>query len=299
MTAYTMLELMTLELEDPKKISFPDTFKLQCLNNAQNTVARMLHPKYLTELEVSKADFAVTGGVTDFINAQYLGYNVLGAANGVIRVSDATTDIVMTNIGIKNVKNNENLWLTGTVRNPLYYIFQNKIYTLPATGIGTIDVFYIRMPAPLYATYTAATGSTTAITTTTTGISTVAADYYNGGYIYNKTKFVYYYIYDSSYTPSTATLNIHTTQAGDAPATGNTFYILGKGFETLNLSTVTCELNPLFHDIVIKFAEAECWGRKERLDRRNTALEEAISNIDTFNKKAMKSEGIGTENENM
>jgi hypothetical protein len=253
----------------------------------------MLHPNYLSELEYRKSNLTITTGASAILKNTSLGYNLIGGSNGIDKVQAYTSGLWMHGINIKKIKNTENTYLAGSVINPIYYVFGNKLYIYPTTGISAVNVFIRRMPAPLYAQYVVSTASTTAVNSATTGLS-ATADHYNGAVLYNVTKAVYYSCYD--YT--SGAFSIHTTQLGAVADANDVFYIINDGFETENLSTVTCELNPMFHEIVVMLAEAECWARGKNYERRNVALNDAISQISEYNASAMKKEGIGTDNEN-
>ena len=52
MTVNEMISELSQRLEDANASEFPDTMKVDALNNAQNRLVDLLHGEYLTELEV-------------------------------------------------------------------------------------------------------------------------------------------------------------------------------------------------------------------------------------------------------
>jgi hypothetical protein len=300
MNTFTMIEQLGMRLEDPDKQDYTEAFRLQCLNNAQDRIAKKLNWKYLTELEYPQEGIAVTNGVTAALSGGILTYRLLGGENGVIRVRDGISNIWMIDIGIENVNNNSSYYLQGTLANPMYYVYGNMLYTLPSTGITEVDIFYLKVPSRLYSSFTVTTGaSKTQFASTSTGLST-ADNYYNGCYVYNATQDVYYYVWD--YTGSTGTFFINDCRVD--VASSDIFYILNNPFDQSGLATtsavlgVTSEINPAFHELIVTLAEAECWARGGETQRRDAALEYVNAQIKYYNEIARVEEGIGTANEN-
>ncbi len=181
-------------------------------------------------------------------------------------------------------------------------MFQNRIYVLPTT-ITAVDVYYYRMPAPLYAQYTATGGTQTTILTTDTQLGTdgaalsQVADTFNGAIIYNVTDGTYFKVKDYAYSNPTYTFTVDDPGAGTAGANGEKFYILTNGFDTLNLDNVTCQLNESLHDLVVGQAEAEAWKMARQLDRSAAARNDANEEINILNERyeTEKAAGIGTD----
>lgn len=299
MNTMEMMDLLALRLEDAGKGDFTDSLKLKALNNAQIKAANQLHNNYLTELAVLDSNKTVTTGVLAI--SSVLSYGVLRGGMG-IRAVKVTGGLYCTMIDVMDIKKTENTFLQGNSNNPLAYVFQNRIYVLPAS-VTAVDVYYYRMPAPLYAQYTATGGTQSTILTTDTQLTTDSAtlsqvaDTYNGAVIYNVTDNTYFKVKDYAYSNPTYTFTVDDPGAGTAGQNAEKFYILTNGFDTLNLDNVTCQLNESLHDLVVTLAEAECWAMMRQLDRRNAALETAFSEIKMLNERyeTEKAAGIGTD----
>jgi len=287
-----MIHRLAYRLEDPEKDKFTDLFKLKTLNNAQKKLPQFVHNAYLTELQYLKVDLTVTNGATAALTSSSLTYDLLRSGQGILKVRDATTDVYLTQIGLRDIKKNESRYFRATTLNPYFYIAGNKIYVLPTSGIGTIDVFMLRQPATMYYTYTASGGSTATILSTDTNLS-VTADYYNGLLVYNQTKEKYFVVNDFAYGAPTFTITVDTALAA-AGANADIFYFLKNDFDDVNKAGVACELNPCLHDVVLLMAEAECWAMDRQLTRRNAALEAAFNEIQVLNSRYGPAEGIGT-----
>jgi len=297
-----MIERLGMRLEDTDESTFTPAMKLAALNTAQISLANMLHNAYLTELQVFDEDETVTTGVYALSG---LDHGVLKGAMGIQRVVDSSTGYDLTMMDISDVRKNKNTLQKATVNNPQCYIYQSSIYALP-TSITAIDVYYLRVPATMYAAYTATGGTQTTILTTDTQLTTdghslsQVADYYNGAIIYNVTDGAYFKVKDFAYANPTYTFTVDDPGAGTAGANAETFYILTHGFDTLNLDGVTCQLNQALHNTVVSLAEAECWGMVGKAgfsDRRAAALSNAYKEVEILNARyeVERPTGIGTD----
>ena len=290
MDVATMINRLAVRLEDPDKDKFTDLFKLKSLNNAQERLPQFIHNSYLTELQYYKANVTVTAGKTAALTASLLDFDPLRGGQGILKVRDNTTGTYLTQIGLKDIKGNENTFQKGTVRKPYFYIAGNLIYTLPSTGISAIDVYMMRAPDTMYYTYTASGGNTSTITTSDSNLS-ATADYYKGLLVYNQTKDRY--LVCNTYASGTITIDT-TGDSSAAAAASDIFYFLSYDFDAVNKAGVTCELNPCLHEIVLLLAEADCWAMDRRLDRRVAALNAAFAEIQVLNSRYGPVDGIGT-----
>jgi hypothetical protein len=299
MNVAEMMDLLGLRLEDANKGDFPDLYKLKTLGNSQVKVSNNLHNAYLTELEVSDTNKSLTSGS---LSISSLAHDVLRGGQGIRKVKvTGTGGLWLTMIDLADVKKTENTFLAGTVTNPLGYVFQNKINVIP-TSVSAIDVYYLRVPAPLLYTF-AMSAASPASTTEFLGASTLdsintADDFWNGAVVYSIGKNTYHVITDYDHTGNAKGERLFTV----SPAAGtnfgtDTFYFITHGFDALNLSGVTCQLNESLHELVVTLAEAECWAMNRNLDRRNAALETAFGEIKMLNARyeSEKPEGIGTD----
>ncbi len=298
MTGADMLNLLALRLEDAGKGKFPDSFKLDALNNAQIRVAQMIDNHYLTELEVLDTNIAVTTGAA---LVSLLTYNVLRGSEGIQMIKKYDTGgLYMNMIDIKNIKTTENPYLAGSVSNPLAYIFQNTIYILP-TSITAIDVWYLKMPTPILNKFQSSAHGTPQVGKFLGDVGqglSVANDAYNGttekerAVIYSVTKDAYFVVTDYIAASREFTvLPTATANFGDGE-----FYFVTHDFDQLTLSGITSDLNPSLHDLIVTFAEAECWTMSGIKDapRRQAALDNAFNEIKILNDRYTPAEGIGT-----
>lgn len=301
MNVSEMIAQLSLRLEDAASVRFPDSIRLDTLNNAQKKLANILHPAYLTELQTLEASFTVTTGVTAELTSTNLtgSYSVLGGAEGVLQVRDSSTGTVATRLELSDVKKNENSYLAGSVANPLYYIFDNKIYVFPTTGISAVDLYYLRVPVDLIFKFTASDGSLTTIVTSTTKLLSPAVtlnttdDYYNGAVLYNHTQDMYFVCEDYAEAAGTYTFTVNDSLA-TTTVVDDLISIVTHDFDTTNLDTITCELNTALHELVISLAEAECWAMDAEQERTASAQKRAYDEISVLNGKYEEATGIGT-----
>ena len=296
MTGENLLDLLALRLEDASKTNFPDSYKVDALNSAQLRVANMLANPYLTELEVLESGLTVTSGKTAVLSSTNLtsNYSLLRGGQGILSVCDASSGLYLTRVDLADLKKNENSYLAGTVRNPLYFVFENKICTLPASGISSVNVWYLRQPLPIFCSYTASGGDTGTSLTSDESILGTTADYYNGGIIWNRTTANYFAIKDYLWSDTTGTFTVDDPGAGTAGTADDEFYLLTHDFETKNLANAACELSADLHSIVLDLAEADCWAVDDDNGRRTAALENAYGQIKALNERVEIPEGIGT-----
>lgn len=142
-----MINLLGYRLEDSESLLFTDAFKIKALNNGIVKLVQAIDNKYLTELQVLKSNLALTTGYAALSSAN-LGYLSLRGGQGILKVRDYTTGKYCLQLGLDEIKKVENTYLAPSADNPVFYIFQNKLYVLPAT-ITAVDVFFIKIPTEL------------------------------------------------------------------------------------------------------------------------------------------------------
>jgi len=288
-----MMNLLGLRLEDADKVTFTDVLKLRALNNGQLKVANLVHPGYLTELQYLQDSPTIATGVITISSA--FTYGVLRGQQGIIRIKDISTGLWLTPIDMMDVKRLENTYLAASAQNPMFYVFQNRIYLQPTT-ISDVDVYYLRVPAELLYPFTSNQADSGASTTKFDGLTgeslSTTNDAYNGAVIYNIEKAAYFVVTD--YVG--ADLEFTVSPAAGANFTeGQTFYFLTHTFDTLNLSGLDCPLNEALHELVVSFAEAECWRMDNKQPRADAVLQSAIAEVKLLNEVYKEPEGIGTD----
>jgi len=292
MNTHELIDMLALHVEDPEKRNFTNPFKVTALNNGVMKVVQELRTDYLTELQYIKTGVTVTAGATAALTSSLLDYNVLRGGDGVIAVKDAGTGTWMHRITFQSLGKLKNQYLAGTKDNPLYYVFDNKIYVQPTT-ITSIDVYFLRQPSTLLHKFTASGGSQTTVTSTNTDLSETE-DIYNDTVIYNITTDAYFVVNDYAFSSPTATFTVDDPGGGTAAAAGNECVLLTHDFDSLTIPGIACDLNLSIQELAVMFAEAECWQMDRQIDRWKTAFEAVNARIKVLNDRYEAVQGIGT-----
>ncbi len=301
LTVSEMVAQLALRLEDSDKDNWTDSEKLAALNNAQYRVANLVHDKYLTELEVTEENVVVSGGKVDLVTG--LSNTVLKGAEGIkkVRISNGLWCIESE---IEHIKRQENRYHKGTLHNPMFYTFQNTLYLLPDT-VSAVDIYYLRKPKPLLNEFTMAPASPASATeflgTAGEGLST-SDDAYNGStdkeraVIYCIGKKAYFIVTDYDYTGNAKGEMLFTVSpAADTNFGTDIFYFNTHSFDELGLDNLSPEINVDLHPIMLDFAEGECWGMANELDRKNSVFKSAYQEIEILNAKYREAVGVGAK----
>jgi hypothetical protein len=292
MNVSEMMSMLALRLEDAEKTKFTDAFKLKALNNAQIKLANLLHPAYLSELEVVETALTATSGE---YNLSSLQNDVLKSGQGVLKVK-INGSYWGTRIPLSEVKKTENTFLAGSTRNPIWYVFGNKIVVSNGETNPSIDVYYLKRPTSLIYDIEVDTVVDAASFTVASdeGLSS-ENDYYNGAVIYHPDNGTYHVVTDYVGASRAFTISPSMTQEGSLWVAGESFRFVTHDFDQLNLDSVECDLNQSLHELVVGFAEAECWGMANQHERRKSALDSVYDEISALNQSYAPAEGIGTE----
>lgn len=289
-----MMDSLGLRLEDPESRKFTGKYKWIALTNAVNLIANVLNDHYLTELETKDASETVTSNVVDFSN---LSNKVLRGAEGIVTVKN-TNGLMCTIVPPRQLKRLENSKLAGSTQNPLVWLYGEAIRCLQT--LTAIDVSYLKVPSPLMHPFTidyvgASPGSGTEFVFDDAQGIVETDDYYNGAVIFYISTNEYLVITD--YTGATRQVTV-APQSVNSFDTGDTVYFVptkDHDFHLTNLDAVECDLDPSLHDLVVTFAEVECWKMSRQLDRANAALGKAIDTIKTLNENYEAAVGLGTQ----
>jgi len=287
-----------LRVEDADKGKFTEKLRREILEYSQIKIANMLHNAYLTELEYIDTSKTATSGV---LALSSLTYKVLRGAEGILRVK-LSSGKYCTRIDLVDLKRIENAYLDGTDDNPLYYVFENKIYVFCTQTNPVIDVYYLKLPNPLYYPFSM-TGQTLETAFSVTYFSTTYNDdYFNGSLVYcfasDKSIDGYYVVTDYAKTGNIVTVS---PAAPDDFQTGHSVYFIHHptiDVELIGLSALSFEINSSLHDLIVDYAESEAWKITANVERRNSSLEKVITQIKTLNEKFQKAEGIGIKGAN-
>lgn len=304
-----MMDLLALRIQDPNSRDCSPEFRLRALNNGQTRFVNLINKSFLTELHAIESNFTLTSGVSATLTAANLdsGRGVVGGEQGVFgcRVYNATgtgtwlTRSIVSGDKIANLKSEELSLNEASLAYPKYHLFENKIYVRP-TSVAAIDVFYCKKPDPLLYSFYAAEGGSETSLVAGTGATYLSStnDTYNGAIIYSPTKTSAvggHYFQITDYTGSSKTFT--TTTATVSWTTTDYFWFVTHGFDTLNIDNIECEINDAFHEIIVAFAEAECWARLQKSDKRNEALNAALGEINAYNASVRDYGTGGTEKE--
>lgn len=299
MTVREMCDYLALKLSDIEKGRWTDAEKIMGLNNAQKKVANLINPGYLTELETLDEGKDVTSGKVAFST---LSKKVLKGGEGIVRVK-ITGGLWTTETSLEKIKGStENMFEKGDVRNPLYHVYQKNIYVLPSNA-AKLDVYFLRFPQDLLYAFTMAAHSTSKTTmfigATDEGLSTdEAVETYVGAAVYCLSKESYHVVtaYDAD-GGSGSTPLFTVSPAADTDFGADTFYFCTHGFDQLNLTGLSCELNEALHELVVHFAEAELWGMKQgELDRQAAVLTGCYTELKALNEQYTEAPGVGSKN---
>lgn len=261
---------------------------LAALDVSQKKTVQLLHPAYLTaEFTHTAEAIGTTGdpGAMD-ISVANLGYNVLLGAEGILNVK-INGGLFCKRQEIKNLKELENPLNEGSANNPIFYVFQNKLYVDSDSPGPIVDVYFLRMPNPLLYkfAYTGNSSKTTFLATAGQDLSAVN-DYYKDAVIYNLEKSSYHVI--TGYNGTSLQLTVTPAAAANFGIGSNLyFYFLSHDFDQLKLTGVTPDLNAAFHPIMLDLAESEIWAIDRRQDRAQLAYKKAIDAINIENAKIM------------
>lgn len=294
----SLIDQLGLRLEDAGEKTFPATTKLIALNNSQLRVATSIENEYLTELQVLEVSKSLTTG---YFNLASLANKVLKGAEGILGVG-ITGGKPATRIVLDDRRKLDNSFLAATAQNPVYYIFQNKIYFLPATT-AAIDIHYLKVPTTMYYKFTANSGGTFSSTrwdgASGQGLS-LSNDAYNGAVVWCPEKQEAFIVTDYVASGCVFTLSPATAlPAGSATfAVTDTLYFLSNPFYLTNIAGVMCDLNDALINALLGYAEFECWLSDAQRDRATTAERAANEIIALLNGRYVKAEGIGTKGDN-
>jgi len=118
-------------------------------------------------------------------------------------------------------------------------------------------------------------------------------DFYANAVVYHIEGDAYYRIISN--TPGVGTYYFSIEPAADpAFVAGDHFRIYTEWFDKLSLPGSESELNPALHDLMMNFAEAECWATDRQLGRYKSAREIAELWVAALNSRFVQT-GIGTQ----
>jgi hypothetical protein len=287
-----MIEVLGLRMKNPAANIFTNAMKLRALNNAQMKAANNLRVELLTELEYIKTPVTLTAGVVALTSAN-LGYTLLRGAEGIKKVV-ITGGKECTRIEYSGKADLQNTLKAATLSNPYCYVFKNQLYVLPITA-ATADIWYLRVPPTLRYTFAYTvdvTNPNSEIIITPGNGTEVTADYYNGAVIRTSEDDAYHVITDYIVTTGRALIS-------PAKATGNyaggTIHFITNDFETDGYTGTQPLLNEAYHNIILDFAESECWQIGRDLKRFADMYKKAMADIKELNESYVPPKGIGTE----
>lgn len=294
-----MMHTLGLRVEDAANVDFTDAMKLGALNNARIYAAQKMKKPYLTELQVVQETLTATNGQYALSS---LTFDVLGGAQGIVAVK-VNGGKWFTEIDRKDIKIKENIFLDGSINNPVFYIFGNTLYVDNGQTSPTIDVYYYKVPTEMMykanISALAVPGTGGFLGDASQGLSAVD-DTYNGIVVYSINQDSYHVVTD--YVGTTRTFTV--LPAAAANFGDDEIMFISNDFDTLDiepsatdtdLKVVKCDLNVALHGIVVDLAEAECYAMDRDIQRKDAASDMANLLINTLNDRYVEAEGIGTQ----
>lgn len=282
---------MDVRLEDPGAVLWPLPVRLAALESSMRTIVNRVHNNYLTEIQVVQTNVTVTAGAVALTG---LPFRVVRGAKGIVKVRVSGGGRWLSEYDITDANKEQSNLLKSTVFNPRYHVFGNSIGILPAS-ITSVDIWFLRMPAPLIGELTKAAAAvpsgTTFVGADAQNLST-ANDAYNDAVIWESESGKYHIVTD--YVGASRTFTV-TPGLGAGNFGAGTFKFVTDPFNLLNLSGVEPDLNPMLHDLMIDLGVATCFEGGRDLDRWKIARSKAEDEINTLNARYEPAEGIGTD----
>ncbi len=295
----TSIELIRINtLDDDDHTKFPLAFKVRALTDAQNALSAHIRPELLTELEVIKTSLTVTAGVTAVLTTANLGFDPLNGGDGILAAL-ATVDGSDKWLTRTTKSQSRAHYFSATTYDPYFYVYENKIYVLPIAGIGSIDVYMLRVPEAIIYNLTASGGSATTVTSTDTdldlsGNAGQVSNYYKGTIIWNIDDNVHYKVNAHAYSDPTHTFTIDDVGAKAQLENGENFAILTNDFDAFVGAGIQSQLNPSFHLMQVALAEAACWAMDGKPERAKMAKDTQLEEVKLMNEMFTAPVGIGT-----
>jgi hypothetical protein len=262
MTISEQVEQLRRRLEDDDSGKF-DTVEpyVDALNNARYKLARLIPLPYLEDtLAYTDENKSLTSGS---LSLSDLSYNVLRGKTGILGVKENDGDWMVTG-DTRDYFRDAAASTAGYYGQPTYYLFADSIKVLPTT-ITAIDVRYMKVPDDAYYNFdvTALSAGASATQFSLDSFTGIAAtdDTYNGTVIYHVEQEEYHVITDYDYAGGSDDRLVTVSPSSSGTfATGNQIRFITDTFKYSNLSGITSELNPTFHEYEISLAAAELFA---------------------------------------
>lgn len=304
-TSQAMVDMLGLRLEDPDERTFSADLKLDALNWAQLRLTNLIHPAYLTELEVKQFDITCALATNDdegSIAFSELTYQPL--INGVqcVKIHDGHFAHM---IEPDEVRKNVNTYYQGTNRRPIAYVRNERVYVAADDDTQHIDVWYLREPESMQTIFTIASFDTAVADITAPDLDArhcvadlgtpdpaFVASEFVGQTGYNQTKKSNFVIYAND----TDDISLIYYDTDITYEVSDELYFTSADANVTNLANASCELNPSLHGFVVDLAESHLWRHDGKTDRAKAVYEEAIAEINLRNTRYTKEgpSGVGT-----
>lgn len=304
-TTQEMVDMLGLQLEDETGDKYSPALRLSALNWAQLRFTNLIHPAYLTELEVKQFDITCALAENDdegSIAFSELTYQPL--INGIQEVKIHGGNFAHL-IEPDEVRKTVNAWHRGTNKRPLAYVRNERIYVAADDDIQHIDVWYLREPTPMQTIFTIASLDTVPTDITAPDIDArycvvdlgtpdpaFTVNEFVGQTGYNKTQESYFVIYANG----TDDISLIYYDTDVVYAVGDELYFTSADANVTHLADAACELNPSLHGFVVDLAESHLWRHDGKIDRSKATYEETVAEIGLRNVRyeSEKPPGIGT-----
>ncbi len=145
-----MVTRLGIRLEDPKEKNYTPAMKFTALNQGQLYAARVLSKGYIGELEFLDTARTQSDNSLSFASLTAGAETVLGASDDyIISVKDDATGKYMAKTNIEELKSLENTYIAGGATNFVWYVFDEKIWTIGGAGASSIVVAFYKTPATM------------------------------------------------------------------------------------------------------------------------------------------------------
>lgn len=294
MSVYSLAVDLSLRLEDSTMETFPMPVLQDSIEQAVRTMAAHLNKNYLSSLRTVAKNVEATNGELAITIAN-LGYNVLKGTQGIekVKISGANGKWC-TPIDMDDVKKLENPKYAGSSFKPVYYMYDNKIYISAGVTSPVVDIWFLRIPnqcVGIFECGNQAPSSVDILLTDSDGYLSSVNDTYNGAVIKDISAGTKHIVTD--YDGSTKTLTVEPTGTFTDETT---ISFISDPWDELGLQGVDADLEHEYPDIILDFAEAECWKTDHQADRSKDAYNIGMAKVLSLNEVYEKARGIGTGN---
>lgn len=297
LTTQAMVDMLGLRLEDANADKFSDSLKLDGLNWAQLQLTNLIHPAYLTELQIK--EFALSCALASGDDEGSLAYSGLAnqpLTNGIqqVRINGGGAFVHM--VTPEEIRKTRNSLHPTTDKHPVGYVYNERIYIAADTDTTSIDVWYLREPVSMQTQFTIASLDTAVADIATPDLDArhCVADFGTPSPAWTSAEFVGQTGYNIT---QTSNFIVYANDADSlsmiwfdatTPVTyaiGDVIYFTSASANVTNLASASCELNPSLHTFVVDLAENHLWRHDGQSARAKEVYDQVLSEINVRNQR--------------